>query len=154
VKIEWILLFSFMRESKPSPFSRALVHRSFFEPHFFLLLHSSPKAGTSDRRENTRSHSDLDMWNRLAPYVLRLFGRHGPSPLNKERRDQTAYSFLWFSPELLAKSRKCKMQEKLHWDFFGLHYERYNKGLIKERIFSSSSLSFFFFCIQKCGEGV
>lgn len=32
------------------------------------------------RREKTRSHSDLDMWNRLAPYVLRLFGRHGPSP--------------------------------------------------------------------------
>ncbi|KAG5579859.1 hypothetical protein H5410_050486 [Solanum commersonii] len=30
------------------------------------------------RRENTRSHFDLDMWNRLAPYVLRLFGRHGP----------------------------------------------------------------------------
>ena len=34
------------------------------------------------RREKTRSHSDLDMWNRLAPYVLRLFGRHGPSPVN------------------------------------------------------------------------
>lgn len=24
------------------------------------------------------------MWNRLAPYVLRLFGRHGPSPVKKE----------------------------------------------------------------------
>jgi ribosomal protein S13 len=35
------------------------------------------------RREKTRSHSDLDMWNRLAPYVLRLFGRHGPSPVLK-----------------------------------------------------------------------
>ena len=32
--------------------------------------------------KNTRSHSDLDMWNRLAPYVLKLFGRHGPSPVN------------------------------------------------------------------------
>ncbi|GKA62976.1 hypothetical protein Tco_0762495 [Tanacetum coccineum] len=32
------------------------------------------------RRENTRSHSDLDMWNCPAPYVLRLFGRHGPIP--------------------------------------------------------------------------
>ncbi|KAI3476873.1 hypothetical protein L1887_53384 [Cichorium endivia] len=39
------------------------------------------KPGTTVRRENTRSHSDLDMWNRLAPYVLRLFGRHGPSPV-------------------------------------------------------------------------
>ncbi|GKD96384.1 hypothetical protein Tco_1380281, partial [Tanacetum coccineum] len=38
------------------------------------------KQGTTVRRENTRSYSDLDMWNRLAPYVLRLFGRHGPSP--------------------------------------------------------------------------
>ncbi|KAK7234147.1 hypothetical protein RIF29_47174 [Crotalaria pallida] len=35
------------------------------------------KPGTTVRRENTRSHSDLDMWNRLAPYVLKLFGRHG-----------------------------------------------------------------------------
>lgn len=26
--------------------------------------------GTLVRRENTRSHSDLDMWNRLTPYVL------------------------------------------------------------------------------------
>ncbi|KAK7373319.1 hypothetical protein VNO80_06721 [Phaseolus coccineus] len=34
------------------------------------------KPGTTVRRENTRSHSDLDMWNRLAPYVLKLFGRH------------------------------------------------------------------------------
>lgn len=41
------------------------------------------KPGTTVRRENTRSHSDLDMWNRLAPYVLRLFGRHGPSPVKK-----------------------------------------------------------------------
>ncbi|GJZ50452.1 hypothetical protein Tco_0604642 [Tanacetum coccineum] len=38
------------------------------------------KPGTTVRRENTRSYSDLDMWNCLAPYVLRLFGRHGPSP--------------------------------------------------------------------------
>ncbi|KAK4372685.1 hypothetical protein RND71_008069 [Anisodus tanguticus] len=43
-------------------------------------------AGTTVRRENTRSHSDLDMWNRLAPYVLRLFGRHGPSPVKKSIR--------------------------------------------------------------------
>nr|QGW48349.1 hypothetical protein [Raphanus sativus]QGW48671.1 hypothetical protein [Raphanus sativus] len=41
------------------------------------------KPGTTVRRENTRSHSDLDMWNRLAPYVLRLFGRHGLSPVKK-----------------------------------------------------------------------
>ena len=41
------------------------------------------KPGTTVRRENTRSHSDLDMWNRLAPYVLRLFGRHGKSTVNK-----------------------------------------------------------------------
>ncbi|GER38310.1 ATP binding microtubule motor family protein [Striga asiatica] len=41
------------------------------------------KPGTTVRRENTRSHSDLDMWNRLAPYVLRLFGRHGQSPVQK-----------------------------------------------------------------------
>ncbi|XLT66356.1 hypothetical protein HN873_022795 [Arachis hypogaea] len=40
------------------------------------------KPGTTVRRENTRSHSDLDMWNRLAPYVLKLFGRHGKSPVN------------------------------------------------------------------------
>jgi hypothetical protein len=40
------------------------------------------KPGTTVRRENTRSHSDLDMWNRLAPYVLKLFGRHGQSPEN------------------------------------------------------------------------
>ncbi|KAF1856773.1 hypothetical protein Lal_00042261 [Lupinus albus] len=38
------------------------------------------KPGTTVRREKTRSHSDLDMWNRLAPYVLKLFGRHGKSP--------------------------------------------------------------------------
>jgi hypothetical protein len=38
------------------------------------------------RREKTRSHSDLDMWNRLAPYVLRLFGRHGPSPGKRRRK--------------------------------------------------------------------
>jgi len=38
------------------------------------------------RRENTRSHSDLDMWNRLAPYVLRLFGRHGLRSDKKELR--------------------------------------------------------------------
>jgi len=44
------------------------------------------KAGTTVRRENTRSHSDLDMWNRLAPYVLRLFGRHGPSPVKKKHK--------------------------------------------------------------------
>ncbi|KAF1885873.1 hypothetical protein Lal_00032224, partial [Lupinus albus] len=37
------------------------------------------KPGTTVRREKTRSHSDLDMWNRLAPYVLKLFGRHGKS---------------------------------------------------------------------------
>ncbi|QHN82245.1 hypothetical protein HN51_058911 [Arachis hypogaea] len=42
------------------------------------------KPGTTVRRENTRSHSDLDMWNRLAPYVLKLFGRHGKSPVKKE----------------------------------------------------------------------
>jgi hypothetical protein len=41
------------------------------------------KPGTTVRRENTRSHSDLDMWNRLAPYVLKLFGRHGKSPVKK-----------------------------------------------------------------------
>ncbi|KAL9426566.1 hypothetical protein AB3S75_033369 [Citrus x aurantiifolia] len=41
------------------------------------------KPGTTVRRENTRSHSDLDLWNRLAPNVLRLFGRHGPSPVKK-----------------------------------------------------------------------
>ena len=41
------------------------------------------KPGTTVRRENTRSHSDLDMWNRLAPYVLRLFGRHGKSTVKK-----------------------------------------------------------------------
>ncbi|KAK9180733.1 hypothetical protein WN944_023868 [Citrus x changshan-huyou] len=44
------------------------------------------KPGTTVRRENTRSHSDLDLWNRLAPYVLRLFGRHGPSPISIRHR--------------------------------------------------------------------
>ncbi|KAG5606565.1 hypothetical protein H5410_028057 [Solanum commersonii] len=38
------------------------------------------KTGTMVRRKNTRSHSNLDMWNHLAPYVLRLFRRHCPSP--------------------------------------------------------------------------
>jgi hypothetical protein len=42
------------------------------------------KPGTTVRRENTRSHSDLDMWNRLAPYVLQFFGRHGKSPVKSE----------------------------------------------------------------------
>ncbi|KAK7375898.1 hypothetical protein VNO78_35213 [Psophocarpus tetragonolobus] len=44
------------------------------------------KPGTTVRRENTRSHSDLDMWNRLAPYVLKLFGRHGKS--SEEKKDK------------------------------------------------------------------
>lgn len=44
------------------------------------------KPGTTVRREKTRSHYDLDMWNRLAPYVLRLFGRHGQSPGKKKER--------------------------------------------------------------------
>ena len=43
------------------------------------------KPGTTVRRENTRSHSDLDMWNRLAPYVLKLFGRHGKSSEEKKK---------------------------------------------------------------------
>ncbi|KAK7325775.1 hypothetical protein VNO80_33816 [Phaseolus coccineus] len=44
------------------------------------------KPGTTVRRENTRSHSDLDMWNRLAPYVLKLFGRHGKSSEEKKEK--------------------------------------------------------------------
>ncbi|CAJ1932702.1 unnamed protein product [Sphenostylis stenocarpa] len=44
-----------------------------------LLLLPSDKPGTTVRRENTRSHSDLDMWNRLASYVPKLFGGHGKS---------------------------------------------------------------------------
>lgn len=57
------------------------------------------------RRENTRSLSDLDMWNRLAPYVLKLFGRHGKSPprMKQKRRKCVFNSFAFF--ELWVKKR-------------------------------------------------
>jgi hypothetical protein len=65
-------------KKKIVPFSLPVEH---FVPSC-SSIGNQDKPGTTVRRENTRSHSDLDMWNRLAPYVLKLFGRHGKSPVN------------------------------------------------------------------------
>ncbi len=72
------------------------------------------KAGTTVRREKTRSHSDLDLCNRLSPYVLRLFGRHGPSPHKEDTKGRfEAYRKLSKKGcRLLAKIGVCQFHHR------------------------------------------
>jgi hypothetical protein len=58
------------------------------------------------RRKNTRSFSDLDMWNRLASYVLKLFRRYGKSLQIKNKEEK---NFL---------SKIESMNHRLQWNFF------------------------------------
>nr|GFA80144.1 hypothetical protein [Tanacetum cinerariifolium] len=57
------------------------------------------------RRENTRSHSDLDMWNHLAPYVLRLFGRFWGERGDRGEGDSQLYRVDPLSPTLFSNGR-------------------------------------------------